>query len=141
MELPKITFAKFLKDNSVRHSGQREKILDVFLNTGKHLTVAEIYQLVRKKYPEIGYATVYRAMKVVEDSGLAETLDFGDGVTRYEHKYGRQHHDHLICCQCGKSIEVVKLEIEKLQEKMAKEHGFTPIRHKLQIFGICKNCK
>ncbi len=141
MKSPKDVFSQYLRNKGIRQSKQREHILGVFLKIEKHLTTAELYAIVRKKYPNIGYATVYRAMRTICEAGLAEKIDFGDGATRYEHKYGHEHHDHLICLKCSRFIEARKPEVEKLQEKMAKEHRFTPIRHKMQIFGICKKCK
>ena len=141
MKSPRDVFNQYLKDKSIRYSQQREYILDVSLRVERHVTVSEFYDLIRKKNPSIGYATVYRAMKIICDSGLAREVDFGDGVVRYEHKYGHEHHDHLICLKCGKFIEVINPKIEKLQDKMAQEYGFTPVGHKMQIFGICKQCK
>ena len=140
MKSAKDIFEHYLCDNGVRYSAQREKIADIFLKTEKHLTVAEFYQLVRKKYPGIGYATVYRAMKVICDAGLAEKSDFGDGTMRFEHKYGHDHHDHLVCLDCGSFTEVVDPKIERRQDMLAREHGFEPQWHKMQIFGICKKC-
>ncbi len=141
MEAPKAVFGQYLRDKGVRRSDQREHILNVFLKTEKHLTMADLYGIVRKKYPKIGYATVYRAMKVICDAGLASEVDFGDGVARFEHKYGHEHHDHLVCLECGTFIEAVEPKIEKLQEDMARKHKFTAMSHKLQIFGTCRRCK
>lgn len=137
---PKDVFDQYLRNENIRHSGQRELVLDVFLRTEKHLTAVELYELVRKKYPKIGYATVYRAMKVICAAGLAEEIDFADGAKRFEHKYGHEHHDHLICLKCGRFVEVIKPEIEKLQEKLARKHGFTLKRHKMHLFGVCGEC-
>ncbi len=102
--------------------------------------MADLYSLVRKKYPKNGYATVYRAMKVICDAGLAGEAGLGDGTARFEHKYGHGHHDHLICLECGRFIEAVEPKIEKLQENLARKHRFTAMSHKLQIFGFCKQC-
>jgi Fur family ferric uptake transcriptional regulator len=133
-------FAEFIKTKNLRHTPQRANVLDVFLSTEKHVSVDELYKLVKKCYPHIGYTTVYRTMKLLSESGLCGEIDFGDGVLRFEHKYGHEHHDHLICTRCGKFIEVVKPKIEKLQDVLAKEHGFLPAKHKLEIFGTCKKC-
>ncbi len=133
-------FEKHLKEKGIRQSGQRQKILGVFLAAEKHVTMADLYELVRKQNPGIGYATVYRAMKVICGSGLAREVDFGDGIMRFEHNYGHEHHDHLLCVKCGKVIEALCPELEQLQDKMAKEYGLTPVSHCLQIFGICKDC-
>lgn len=133
-------YKNYLQNNKIRHSAQRDKILDVFLNMERHLSIAQIYALVRKKYPDIGYATVYRAMNLICQAGIAEKIDFGDGISRFEHKYGQEHHDHLICVKCGKFIEVMDAKIEKLQADLAKAHKFLLKRHKMQLFGYCCNC-
>jgi len=132
---------KFLRKKGLRHTSQREKILDIFLSTEKHVSCEELYKLVRKKDPRIGYTTVYRTLKILSESGLCGEIDFGDGILRFEHKYNHAHHDHLICVRCGKLMEVIDPEIEKLQDNLTKKHKFIPLRHKLQIFGICKRCR
>jgi len=80
-------------------------------------------------------------MRVICDAALARGTDFGDGVRRFEHKYRHQHHDHLVCLKCGRVIEVISPEIENLQERLARRHDFTAIRHRMQIFGTCRDCK
>lgn len=134
-------FGEFIRSKGLRQTLQRERILRVFLQTEAHVSVEDLYKLVKRQYPNVGYTTVYRTMRLLFASGLCGEIDFGDGVLRYEHKYGHRHHDHLICTRCGGSIEVFNPQIEKMQDKMAQEHGFTPLKHKLEIFGVCKNCK
>lgn len=141
MKSAKTVLRQYLKNKGLLHSKQREQVLDVFLKAEKHLTVDDLYELVRKKNPKIGLATVYRAMRVICTAGLARETDFGDGVRRFEHEYQHQHHDHLVCLKCGKITEVMSPEIEKLQERLAKKYSFTPLRHRMQIFGICRKCK
>lgn len=140
MQSPEQVLDQHLKEKGIRHSEQRNKVLEVFIKSEKHLTANELYDIVRKKYPKIGYATVYRAIKVISAAGLAEEIDFGKGAKIFEHKQGNQHHDHLICVQCGKFVEAVNPKIEKLQEQMAKDHGFILLKHKLNLFGICREC-
>ncbi len=132
---------EFIRSKGLRHTPQRERILDIFLSTEKHVSVDELYKLVKKRYPGVGYVTVYRTMKLLSEAGLCGEIDFGDGILRFEHKYGHEHHDHLICTKCGRFIEVMKPEMENMQDKLAKRHGFTPTNHKVQIFGICRKCK
>ena len=93
MKSPKAVLVQYLKDKGIRTSKQREHVLDVFLKAEKHLTMAGLYEIVRKKHPSIGYATVYRAMKVICDAGLAREVNFGQGGSRFEHEYGHEHHD------------------------------------------------
>ncbi len=140
MKSPKVVFEQYLKDKGIRASRQRENVLNVFLKNERHLTMAELYDAVRKKCPDLGYATVYRAMKVICEAGLAAEIEFGHGAARFEHKYGHEHHDHLICLKCGKFVEVVSPQIERLQKQLAEENNFTPVKHKMQIFGFCKQC-
>lgn len=132
---------KFIKEKGLRYTPQREEILKIFLGVEKHLSADELHKIVKKKNPGIGYVTVYRTMKLLEKAGLCSSIDFGDGISRFEHRYGHGHHDHLICIKCGSYAEVVKPEIEKLQDELAKERRFMPLKHKLQIFGICRKCK
>ena len=131
----------YIKTKGLRNTPQRETVLNTFIATERHFSSDELHKIVKKQDRSIGYTTVYRTMKLLLECGLCEEIDFGDGTKRYEHKYGHEHHDHLVCTKCGRFTEVVKPEIEKMQEKLAKERGFKITHHKLQIFGICKNCK
>jgi Fur family ferric uptake transcriptional regulator len=141
MKSAKTVLRQYLKSKGLLHSKQREQVLDIFLKTEEHPTIGDLHELVRKKNPKIGLATVYRAMKVICAAGLAREADFGDGVRRFEHEYQHQHHDHLICLKCGKITEVMSPEIERLQEKLTKKYSFTPLRHRMQIFGVCRKCR
>jgi Fur family ferric uptake transcriptional regulator len=134
-------FEDHLMTKNLKHSEQRKEILHIFLGIDKHLTANELYRLVQKKHPVIGYATIYRTLKLLCECGLCRELRFEDGTTRYEHLYGHQHHDHLICTKCGRFVEVVDPQIENLQEKLIKEHGFYPERHRMELYGVCKRCK
>ena len=141
MKSAKVIFREHLKKNGMLDSKQRRQILNIFLSTEKHPTITDLYDLARKKNPRTGLATVYRTMKVICDAGLARETDFGDGTKRFEHKYKHQHHDHLVCLKCGRVIEVISPAIEKLQENLAKKHRFKAVRHRMEIFGICRTCK
>ena len=134
-------FIKYIEDKGMRHTKQRELIVDSFFSAGRHITSEELFNIVKKKNPEIGYATVQRNLNLLCESGLAEEIKIGKQKTRYEQKYGSKHHDHLICVKCGRLIEVNDEKIEKLQDKLARENNFIPIKHKLEIYGICGNCK
>jgi len=141
MKSAKAILEQYVKDMGMLHSKQREQILDMFLKMERHPTISDLYERIRKKNPKIGLATVYRAMKVICQAGLARETDFGDGLKHYEHEYGHEHHDHLVCVKCGRIIEVVSPEIEKIQSQLAKRHTFIPLRHRMQIFGTCKSCQ
>ncbi len=141
MKSAKTIFSQYIRNNGMLHSSQREQILDIFLKAERHPTINDLYDLVRKKNPKIGLATVYRTMKVICDAGLARETDFGGNIRRFEHKYKHQHHDHLVCLKCGGITEVISPAIEKLQENLARKHRFKALRHRMEIFGLCKTCK
>ena len=130
-----------LTSMNLKHSKQRKIILDFFLNAGKHVSPDELYRMVQKKYPRIGYATIYRTLRLLSVCGLSRELKFKDGITRFEPQYGASHHDHLICTKCGRLVEVMDPEIERLQEKLAKTHGFYPETHRMELYGVCRRCK
>ena len=130
----------FLKEKNLKITGQRKLILDAFLNNEKHISAEELYDQLKKDTPGIGLATIYRTLKLLCECGLANEIHFSDGVTRYEHLFGHEHHDHLICLNCGKYIEVFNPEIEQLQQKMAEQHQFEVLRHRLELYGICRDC-
>ena len=134
-------FHAYLREKKLKVTRQREKILGAFLESKSHLSAEELYGLIKKKHPFIGYTTVYRTMKLIADAGLACEADFNDGVKRLEHKFGREHHDHLICLKCGKYFEFLDKEIERLQERVAQKFRFGPTNHKMEIFGFCEKCK
>jgi Fur family ferric uptake transcriptional regulator len=119
---------------------ERKAVLNVFMGTERHVTAEELYREMKDKGSSIGLATIYRTLNLFCESGLAEQRHFGDGQARYELTYNVQHHDHLVCKQCHRIIEFENLEIERLQEKVAKKHHFTIDNHKLELYGTCETC-
>jgi len=138
---PMTVFSEFISRKRLKMTPQRLHILEVFLSSHGHLTAEELYRKVKEGNASIGQATVYRTVKLLADSGLAKEVEFGDGVVRYELKYGQSHHDHLICERCGRNVEVVDAAIEKLQEEVAARHGFVLTGHKLYLYGVCPECR
>ena len=114
---------------------QRRIVAQVLDTSHDHPDVEELYARASKLDPKISIATVYRAVKLFEESGILEKLEFGDGRARYEDA-DRDHHDHLIDMQTGKVIEFIDPEIEALQEKIAKRLGYDLKDHRLELFGV-----
>ncbi|MBI5655816.1 MAG: transcriptional repressor [Geobacter sp.] len=137
----KKAFRDFITQKGLKSTRQRDVILDCFLASARHISIEELYLKLRAKNPNIGYATVYRTLKLFAESGIAREIQFGDGQTRYEHATEGEHHDHLVCTRCGKIIEFENETIEKLQEEVAKSHGFLIENHKLELYGVCSLCK
>lgn len=136
-----VVFEDYLLGKHLKHSQQRRELLDIFLGIEKHITADEFYRIAKKRYPSIGFATVYRTLKLLCKSGLCREFKMEDGKTRYEHLYGHKHHDHLICINCGRCIEIDDAGIENLQERLFKQHGFYPQGHRMELYGICRKCK
>jgi Fur family ferric uptake transcriptional regulator len=134
-------FLQHLQKKGLKRTAQRELILDVFLRTEAHLSNEDLYRLVKEEDPSVGQTTVYRTLKLLSEAGLAREVRFGDNRTHYEHNYKHQHHDHMICSQCGKIIEFYSAELEALQDAMAAKHKFEVTQHLLRIIGICAECR
>jgi len=122
-----------------KRSRSRALIIGIFFRSGRHLTVDELTRKVRTRNRNIGSATVYRTLKLLSRLGYAKELDFGEGVRRYESSL-TAHHDHLVCTGCGKVSEFEEPRIERLQDEVAKKHGFVPTMHRLAIYGTCPQC-
>ena len=134
-------FNEYAASRGLRSTRQRDIILDIFLSTHKHLSVEELYLMVKASHPGIGQATVYRTLKLFAEAGLAREILLHDGQTRYEHALAGEHHDHLICTSCTNIIEFENETIERLQEEVASRHGFLMKTHKMEIYGICSACR
>jgi Fur family ferric uptake transcriptional regulator len=134
-------FREFMLDKGLKSTRQREIILDEFLRVGSHLSTEELYLRLRRKNPQIGYATVHRTLKLFAECGIAEQRHFGDGQARYEASDLDEHHDHLICVNCGRIVEFEDPRIENLQEEVARQHGFSIERHRLELYGCCESCR
>ena len=137
----KEVFEEHIQKEGLRRTAQRDLILEVFLRTEEHLTSEDLYWLVQKEDPTVGHTTVYRTLKLLTEAGLAREVRFGDNKTYYEHHYDHQHHDHMICTECGTVIEFFSPEIESLQDQMADNFGFKPTHHSLRLWGVCLECQ
>jgi len=125
----------------LRSTDQRRVIVETFFRAPNHVSIEELLARVRAEEPRVGYATVYRTLKLMAESGIAYEREFGDGLTRYELADSHAHHDHLICDQCGGITEFEEPEIERLQEKVAVAHGFALRTHKHELYGTCPECQ
>jgi Fur family ferric uptake transcriptional regulator len=133
--------SEYLSGQGLKSTRQRDVVLDAFVSAGRHLSAEELYLLVKKSNPGIGYATVYRTLKLLAEAGLADERRFEDGFTRYEYNASDGHHDHLICTRCGRIIEFENERIEQLQQDVARKNRFKVQSHKLELYGLCSDCQ
>jgi Fur family ferric uptake transcriptional regulator len=131
----------YMTRHGLRSTEQRRLVTEMFFASSEHLSIEDLLDKVRVEEPKIGYATVYRTLKLLKECGLAFERHFGDGVSRYEVAWADEHHDHLICVECEKIIEFEDEGIEELQHKVAARKGFKLVRHKLELYGVCQDCQ
>lgn len=132
-----------LKKKGYKLTPQRRAIVDTLIEKeGKHLTVEEIYDYVKVQCPEIGLATVYRTILLLEEMGIIYKLDLNDGCSRYElvHEDELHRHHHLICSKCGTVIEVEGDLLDSLEDKIETQYKFKIEDHSVKFFGLCENC-
>lgn len=132
---------RHLKGVGLKQTAQRDTILRTFLETRDHLSTDELHRLVQKKDAGIGYTTVYRTLKLLAECGLASEVAFHDGIARYEHQYNRRSHHHMVCTDCGSSVEFFSAEVSELEQEIGRKYHFATTRHTFQIYGICEDCR
>lgn len=133
-----------LKNKGYKLTPQRRAILNGIMNSeDRHLTAEEIYDIVKINCPEIGLATVYRTVQLLEELGIISKLDLNDGCSRFELVIeGEEHqHHHLICNECGKVIEVEGDLLDELEKSIEENYSFRILDHSLKFYGICKECE
>jgi Fur family transcriptional regulator, ferric uptake regulator len=135
-------FRRYLREQGLPVTQQRESIAEVVFTTSGQLSVEEIEDKLKERNERIGKATIYRTLEMLVKSGLVEEHDFGEGFKRYEHLFGQKPvREHLICTECGKVTEIHSTELVRVQEEEARRHGFLPGRYRLQIYGLCSACQ
>ncbi len=134
-------FGRFLRDTGLPVTHQREVVADVVFGSEGHLSVDDIAAVLRDRGERIGKATIYRTLDLLVRSRLVAEHDFGEGFKRYEHRLSTHPvHEHLICLECGKVAEFESKELFNVESRVRHEHGFVPVRRRLEIYGLCREC-
>ena len=134
---------KLLRAKEYKLTPQRQIIMQVFLDTGdKHLSAEDVYQIVKRKHPEIGLATVYRTLDLLSDLEVLRKMDFGDGRSRFElNTAGTHQHHHLICLECG-AVEGFNDDLlDSLEQVIGEKSKFKIVDHQLKFYGYCQACQ
>ena len=135
-------FRRYLKDQGLPHTRQREVVAQVVFASEGHLSVEDLERRLREMGHRIGKATIYRTLDLLVRSRLVVEHDFGEGFKRYEHRLSREPvHEHLICLECGRVIEFESWEVQDVRARVTQRHGFRAARHKLEIYGLCRQCQ
>jgi Fur family ferric uptake transcriptional regulator len=134
-------FCDFLRRNGLKKTRQKELILETFLGNEGHMSVEDIYALVKRKDRKVGIVTVFRTLKSLTACGMAKEITLGDGLTRFEHCYHHPLHHHIICTKCHKVIEFLSPELESVQQGIVAKYHFQPTFQRIQIYGLCQDCR
>jgi Fur family ferric uptake transcriptional regulator len=137
----RLMLQSYMDKKGLRSTDQRRLIVETFFRAENHVSIEELLAQVREKDPRVGYATVYRTLKLLTECGVANERRFGDGLTRYELADDATHHDHLICLECGEITEFEEPRIEELQDRIARKYGFELRSHKHELYGRCAKCQ
>ena len=146
MAVDREEFKQLLKRKGLKVTNQRLLVLEAIASCPEeHLTAEEIYELVKLSYPEIGLATVYRTIQLLNELHLIDRINFDDGFVRYEmgsaHGHGQKHHHHhLICMKCGRVISFQDDLLEELEAKITATAGFRIVDHEVKLYGYCVEC-
>jgi Fur family ferric uptake transcriptional regulator len=132
---------RHLKKVGLKQTAQRDVILHTFLEPRDHLSTDELHRQVQKKDARIGYTTVYRTLKLLAECGLASEVAFHDGIARYEHQYNRRSHHHMVCTDCGSSVEFFSQDVSRLEQEIGRKYRYLTTRHTFQIYGVCEDCR
>ena len=133
----KSLLAKHMSDHNLKRTRQRDVILETFLASDDHTTIDGLLEAVQEVYPAVGYATVYRTLRLFVAAGVAKERRFGDGPAMYEPAEPDHHHDHLLCTKCGRIFEFEDTIIEERQISIAKGLGVRLTSHRMTLFGEC----
>lgn len=129
-----------LKERGLKSTGQRDDIARVFFDLSRHISAEELYAEVKKVNPHVGYATIYRTLRLLKECDLLLERHFDEGQARYE-AASANHHDHFICERCGRIIEFRNDALERQQQAVARELGVTLTHHKMELYGLCPECR
>ena len=134
-------FRRYLREHRLPVTRQRDLVAQAVFLADDHPSVEAILRAVKAGGEHVGTATVYRTLDVLVESGLVRAHDFGEGFKRYEPVPGQTHHEHLICEQCGRVVEFQNEPLERMLPIIADEHGFQHRRHRVEIYGVCRECR
>lgn len=133
-------FGEYLASKNLKFTQERRRILREVFRIHRHFEAEDIVMGLNSQGIRVSRASVYRTLPVLVDSGLLREVHSSEKHSHYEHVFGHEHHDHLICTRCGAEIEFSDQMIEEMQERVCREHGFVPSSHKLEITGTCRRC-
>lgn len=134
-------FTGYLRERRLPVTRQRLEVANALARVADHPSVERIHRDLRQRGIQVGTATIYRTIDLLVESGLVREHDFGEGYRRFEAAPERIHHEHLICQRCGRVVEFTNERLERMLEMVADEMDFLPRRHRIEVYGLCPECR
>jgi Fur family ferric uptake transcriptional regulator len=133
-------FRTYLRDRGIKYTTARRNILDVVLEMHDHFEAEQVLYAFKVRGLRVGKATVYRTLPLLVDCGILKQVRFDVKQAHYEHAFGQGPHDHMLCRRCGRIVEFASSEVVELRSRIARQHHFHVIGHRLQLYGLCWEC-
>lgn len=133
-------FREYLRDRGLKFTPERQSLIREVLGNDSHFEAEQLLIALQQSGARVAKATVYRTLPLLVQCGIIKQIQFGDKLTRYEHTFGHEPHDHMVCRRCRRIIEFDSGEVMQLRTKIAAEHRFHAVGHRMQITGLCWEC-
>ncbi len=133
-------FREFLRDRGLKFTDERQNVIRAVMSTDEHFEAEQLLLQMRQSDRRVGKATVYRTLKLLVECGIVKEVHFSNKQVHYEHTYGQDPHDHLVCRRCGRIIEFGASDVLRLRTLIAAQHNFHALSHRFQILGLCETC-
>ena len=134
-------FRSFISQKGLRNTPEREEIIKVIFGDHEHFDVDDLYLRLKHKNSKVSKASIYRNIPLIMECGLIKEVWHENGHMHYEHTYGHMHHCHLRCINCGKVVEFVENDLERISESLGSANGFEIINYRMDITGCCSECQ
>lgn len=133
-------FKEYLRDRKLKYTVERQTLLQEVLGNPEHFEAEQLLISLRQSGKRVAKATIYRTLPLLVDCGIIKQVQFGDSLARYEHTFGQDPHDHMICRRCRRIIEFDSSDVLALRKELAGRYHFHPLSHRFQITGLCAQC-
>lgn len=133
-------FREYLRDRGLKFTSERRYLLKEVLGNDSHFEAEQLLIALRQSGQRVAKATVYRTLPLLVNCGIVRQVQFGDKLTRYEHTFGHDPHDHMVCRRCRRIIEFDSTDVAQLRSRIASQYRFHAVGHRLQIMGLCWDC-
>lgn len=140
VETAENVFREYCRDRGLKYTGERRDIVRAAMQMEEHFEAEQLLLIMRQSAKRVGKATVYRTLKLLVECGIVKEVHFSNKQVHYEHTYGQDPHDHMVCRRCGRIIEFSAADVVKLRTVIAADHRFHALSHRFQILGLCETC-